>query len=47
MVLLSDMSTRPEYVQAAFAAAEILEANIYELRVNMVPSWTKVASSFQ
>lgn len=42
MVLLSDMSTRPEYVQAAFAAAEILEANIYELRVNMVPSWTKV-----
>ncbi|MFT5182694.1 MAG: 2,5-dihydroxypyridine 5,6-dioxygenase [Alphaproteobacteria bacterium] len=42
MVLLSDMTTRPEYVEAAFAAAEDLGANAYELRVNMVPSWTKV-----
>ena len=42
MVLLSDMTTRPEYVEAAFAAAEELGANAYELRVNMVPSWTKV-----
>jgi 2,5-dihydroxypyridine 5,6-dioxygenase len=42
MVLLSDMTTRPEYVEAAFAAAEELGANAYEMRVNMVPSWTKV-----
>ncbi|MCZ6588987.1 MAG: hypothetical protein O7F69_06150 [Alphaproteobacteria bacterium] len=42
MVLLSDMATRPEYVEAAFAAAEELGAEVYELRVNMVPSWTKV-----
>ncbi|NNE85629.1 MAG: hypothetical protein HKN28_16820 [Alphaproteobacteria bacterium] len=42
MVLLSDMTTRPEYVEAAFAAAEDLGASAYEMRVNMVPSWTKV-----
>ena len=42
MTLLTDMTTRPEYVEAAFAAAEELGANAYELRVNMVPSWTKV-----
>ena len=42
MVLLTDMTTRPEYVEAAFAAAEELGAEAYELRVNMVPSWTKV-----
>lgn len=42
MVVLSDMTTRPEYVEAAFAAAEELGANAYEMRVNMVPSWTKV-----
>ncbi len=42
MVLLSDVTTRPEYVQAAFAAADELGAHCYEMRVNMTPSWTKV-----
>ncbi len=42
MVLLSDLTSRPEYVQAGFAAAEELGADAYEMRVNMVPSWTKV-----
>jgi 2,5-dihydroxypyridine 5,6-dioxygenase len=42
MVLLSDMTSRPEYVEAAFAAADELGADAYEMRVNMVPSWTKV-----
>jgi len=42
MVLLSDLTSRPEYVQAAFAAADELEVNAYEMRVNMIPSWTKV-----
>ena len=39
---LSDLSTRREYVQAAFAAADELGADIYELCVNALPSWTKV-----
>jgi 2,5-dihydroxypyridine 5,6-dioxygenase len=39
---VTDLSTRREYVQAAFAAAEELGADVYELCVNMVPSWTKV-----
>jgi 2,5-dihydroxypyridine 5,6-dioxygenase len=39
---VSDLSTRREYVQAAFAAAEELGADVYEMCVNMVPSWTKV-----
>lgn len=42
MVLLSDLTSRPEYVQAGFAAAEELGVDAYEMRVNMVPSWTKV-----
>lgn len=42
LVLLTDMTSRMEYVQAAFAAAEELGADIYEMRVNSVPSWTKV-----
>ena len=39
---VTDLSTRPEYVQSAFAAGEELGADIYELRVNMIPGWTKV-----
>jgi 2,5-dihydroxypyridine 5,6-dioxygenase len=42
LVLLSDMTSRPEYVAAAFAAADELSADIYEMRVNAVPSWTRV-----
>ncbi len=39
---VSDLTTRREYIQAAFAAAEELGADIYEMCVNSVPSWTKV-----
>ncbi len=42
VALLSDLQARAEYVAAAFAAAEDLGADIYELKVNAVPSWTKV-----
>lgn len=39
---ITDLSTRREYVQSAFAAADELGADIYELCVNSIPSWTKV-----
>jgi 2,5-dihydroxypyridine 5,6-dioxygenase len=39
---VSDLSTRREYIQASFAAAEALGADVYEMSVNMVPGWTKV-----
>lgn len=39
---ISDLSTRREYIQAAFAAADELGADIYEMCVNSIPSWTKV-----
>ena len=42
VVVLSDLSSRRSYVEAAFAAAFDLGANIYEMCVNQVPSWTKV-----
>lgn len=42
VALVSDLATRLEYVEAAFAAAEWLGADIYEMRVNSIPSWTKV-----
>ncbi|MGH7090752.1 MAG: hypothetical protein ACREFQ_17790, partial [Stellaceae bacterium] len=42
VVLLSDLGARREYVAAAFAAAEDLGADIYEMCVNAIPSWTKV-----
>lgn len=42
IVVLSDLSSRREYVEAAFAAAADLDADIYEMCVNEVPSWTKV-----
>ena len=42
IAVLSDLSARREYVSAAFAAAEDLDADIYEMCVNSVPSWTKV-----
>lgn len=40
--VVSDLATRREYVQAAYAAADELGADIYELCVNSLPSWTKV-----
>jgi 2,5-dihydroxypyridine 5,6-dioxygenase len=42
IAVVSDLATRREYVAAAFAAADELGADIYELCVNSVPSWTKV-----
>lgn len=42
IALLSDYAARREYVGASFAAAEMLGANVYEMCVNAVPSWTKV-----
>ena len=42
IVLITDLGTRPEHVEAAFAAAEEMGADIYEMRVNSIPSWTKV-----
>lgn len=39
---VSDLTTRREYIEAAFAAADELGADIYEMCVNSVPSWTKV-----
>ena len=40
--VLSDLSSRRAYVEAAFAAAAELGADVYEMCVNQVPSWTKV-----
>src|ERR1700730_11133790 len=42
IVLLSDLNARRDYVSAAFAAAEDLGADAYEMCVNAMPSWTKV-----
>jgi 2,5-dihydroxypyridine 5,6-dioxygenase len=42
IALVSDLSTRVEYVEAAFAAADALSADVYDMRVNSIPSWTKV-----
>ena len=42
VMLLTDLATRREYVEAAFAAAEDLGADVYEMCVNSIPSWTKV-----
>src|SRR5215470_4409149 len=42
VVLLSDLQSRADYVQAAFAACAELGADAYEMRVNSSPSWVKV-----
>jgi 2,5-dihydroxypyridine 5,6-dioxygenase len=42
LACVSDLGTRREYIQASFAAAEMLGADAYELCVNMIPGWTKV-----
>jgi 2,5-dihydroxypyridine 5,6-dioxygenase len=42
IAVVSDLGTRREYVQACFAAADELGADIYEMCVNSMPSWTKV-----
>jgi 2,5-dihydroxypyridine 5,6-dioxygenase len=42
IAVVSDLGTRREYIEAAFAAADELGADIYEMCVNSIPSWTKV-----
>ncbi len=42
IAVVSDLGTRREYIQAAFAAADDLGADVYELCVNSIPSWTRV-----
>ena len=44
IVVLSDLGTRKEYVEAAFAAAKSFKADIYEMKVNAIPSWTSVGA---
>ena len=45
IALLSDLNSRTEYVQAAFAAASDLGADAYVMCVNSIPSWTKVGTT--
>jgi len=42
VAVVSDLGTRREYVQAAFAAAEETGFDIYEMCVNAIPGWTSV-----
>ena len=42
IALVSDLGTRREYIQSAFAAADALHADVYEMCVNSIPGWTKV-----
>lgn len=42
VAIVSDLGTRREYIQAAFAAADELGADIYEMCVNAIPGWTSV-----
>ncbi len=42
IALISDLGTRRAYVMAAFAAASDLGADIYEMCVNNLPTYTKV-----
>ncbi|MGH7073428.1 MAG: hypothetical protein ACREFD_04420 [Stellaceae bacterium] len=42
LALVGDVTTRREYIEAAFAAAEELGADVYEMVVSETPSWTKV-----
>src|SRR3984957_17393345 len=42
IAIVSDLGTRREYIQAAFAAADELGADTYEMCVNSIPGWTRV-----
>jgi 2,5-dihydroxypyridine 5,6-dioxygenase len=42
IAIVSDLGTRRDYIQAAFAAADELGIDIYEMCVNSIPGWTKV-----
>ena len=42
VAVVSDLGTRREYIQAAFAAAEEMGVDIYEMCVNAIPGWASV-----
>lgn len=42
IVLLTELNTRREYVEASFAAAEMLGASCYELGLSRVPDWARI-----
>jgi 2,5-dihydroxypyridine 5,6-dioxygenase len=42
VAIVSDLGTRREYIHAAFAAAEEIGFDIYEMCVNAIPGWTSV-----
>jgi len=42
IAIVSDLGTRRSYIEAAFAAADELGADIYEMCVNSLPGWTRV-----
>lgn len=42
IAIVSDLGTRRDYIQAAFAAAAELGVDIYEMCVNAIPGWTTV-----
>ena len=42
VVLLTDLNTRREYVEASFAAASALGAHSYELRLSRVPDFARI-----
>ncbi|MGK6310620.1 hypothetical protein [Variovorax sp. DT-64] len=42
VAIVSDLGTRREYIQAAFAAAKDMGFDIYEMCVNAIPGWTSV-----
>ena len=42
VAVVSDLGTRRDYIQAAFAAAQDMGVDIYEMCVNAVPGWTSV-----
>ena len=44
IAIVSDIATRRDYIYAAFAAADELGADIYEMCVNALPTWTKVGA---
>jgi 2,5-dihydroxypyridine 5,6-dioxygenase len=46
IVLVTDLSTRTEYVQAAFAAASEIGAGIYEMKVNRKYSTTHIGGEW-
>jgi len=42
VAIVSDLGTRREYIEAAFAAAADIGFDIYEMCVNAIPGWTSV-----